>query len=474
MLSLRARIRQLLQGTSIRWLLMSYHLVLLIVTLGALSFAIHYLLGRFLWQASAERLRVAVAAGWYAELDDDAPKRRVVGLAAPRTFPNALEDITRRSAGRELFVRALDLDGNVLAEAGRFRQPPPVDAEQLQLLKMDERHSVDYFYQGKREWQVVLLPITDRGAWVGTLQACGLYRPNRELLSALDGYLLSGGLAAGLLALLLTFGLTRLLFYPLRRLMAATRRVREGDLAARTGLTSGNNEIFAVAAAFDGMVNQLEETFEAQRRFVADASHELKTPLTAIGGMAEVLRVGADGGRPELALRTIEKEVDRMSALVADLLTLSAAEQVVARSVVDLGPVLKELTTEMGMLYPDRRFVFDGSGDLKVRGDVQRVFRNLVDNAQAYSSGDVVVKAQRIGDRVLVSVSDTGPGIAASDLPHIFDRFYRADASRARKTGGSGLGLAIVRALVEQHGGTVEARSTPGEGSVFTVNMPAV
>ncbi|CAM9716074.1 unnamed protein product [Phaeothamnion confervicola] len=451
---------------------MLYQIVLLFVTLGVLSLVIHYLLGRFLWQSSQERLRVAVAAGWYAELDDDAPKRRVVGLAAPRSFPSGLEDIARRSAGRELFVRILDLDGNVLAEGGRFRYPPPIDPEQLNKLKMDERHSVDYFYAGKREWQVLLVPVTDRGNQVGLVQVCGPYRPNRELLAAVDGYLLTGALAAGLLALLVTFGVTRLMFFPLRRLLVATSRVREGDLSARTGLDQGSNEIFTVAAAFDGMVDQLEETFAAQRRFVADASHELKTPLTAIGGMAEVLRVGADGGRPELALRTIEKEVDRMSALVADLLTLSSAENARVETVSNLAPILKEMVAEMSLLHPDRSFAYAGTDELPVTGDLYRAFRNLLDNAHAYSSGPVRVDADTRKGRAVICVSDSGPGISPEDLPHIFDRFYRTDASRARKTGGSGLGLAIVRALVEKQGGTVTAQSTLGQGSTFTVTLP--
>ena len=504
-------LQKISRRTPIRWLILGYYLLILTITLGLLSFIIYSMVSRFLWFSNESRLRTAVESGWFLEVNEDETSHhlRGAGLPAPLTFPAEADELARRLSGRWMYVRILDPRGYVLAENGRSFTPPPVDMNRIEKLRdlvlagEGRRWRVSYLAGGRSNWQVLLIPVTRRERLVGIVQVCGLYRPAQELLSALGGYLLLGGLGAVLLATLITLAVARFLAHPMEKVIVATRRVRSGDLSARTGLPEGTNEMYAVASAFDKMVEQLQETFNTQRRFVADASHELKTPLTAIGGMTELLRMGVDRGQPEQrekALATIEKEVDRMTALVADLLTLSSAEQAapLTTALVDLRPVLLEIFEQSKLVWTQHRFELGesegaaGFEALPVRGDreqLARIFGNLLDNAAKYSSAEstIVLTASLPPSRsiqggagrggsapewVKVEVQDQGVGISEADLPRIFDRFYRVDSSRTRKTGGSGLGLSIVRALVEQHGGRVSCQSVYGEGTTFTVLLP--
>jgi two-component system OmpR family sensor kinase len=172
-----------------------------------------------------------------------------------------------------------------------------------------------------------------------------------------------------------------------------------------------------------------------------------------------------------------------MSKLVADLLTLSRAEQtwqtpatLHALTHLDLTRLVAEACVQSRVLSPTREFALEvGEEPLWVNGEreqLERVVRNLLDNAVHYSQGRIEVQVRRDDGGVLVEVADHGVGIAPEDVPRVFDRFFRADSSRTRKTGGSGLGLAIVRALVEQHGGSVRCSSQPGQGSIFTLRFP--
>ena len=291
--------------------------------------------------------------------------------------------------------------------------------------------------------------------------------------------LLAGAALAALLGALVGVPITGALLSPLGRVVSAAERVSGGDLEARVGL-AGADEIGRLGAAFDRMLDRIHAVLDAQRRFVADASHELKSPLTGIGGTVEVLaRLEENAEAPRLrALRSIETEVDRMGRLVGDLLTLSRVEggaRVVRKpiDVVELveeaieGPSARGVPIEIELWA---RPVVDGDAD-----ELRRVLRNLVDNAAKAiaAGGHIKVTVDARGDSAEVAVADTGVGIAADDLPHIFERFYRADAARSRATGGTGLGLAIVQSIAAAHGGSVQAASPgPGQGATFTIHLP--
>jgi signal transduction histidine kinase len=244
---------------------------------------------------------------------------------------------------------------------------------------------------------------------------------------------------------------------------------------------------------------RLEATLQAQRRFVADASHELRTPLTTIRGNAQLLQRGtaiADADREEM-VGQVASEAERMARLVGDLLTLARADGglVGSRTGVMMRPLLESVAFQARTLASGRVTVtvvpFTGDGDLEVDGDpdgLRQLLLALVDNAIKYTPpGGTVTLALASVPRVArygeggdvgtsstlarLSVIDTGIGIAPEDLPHVFERFFRAD--RARHTAGSGLGLSIARWIAEAHGGSVSVESSVGAGSMFTVALPA-
>jgi two-component system OmpR family sensor kinase len=219
------------------------------------------------------------------------------------------------------------------------------------------------------------------------------------------------------------------------------------------------------------------------RRFVADASHELRTPLTSIKGFSELYRQGAMTDTAQLMSR-IETEAGRMGLLVEDLLMLARldAHRPIEQAPVDLLALASDVVHSARATAPDRDIsveVLDGPGVPEVEGDVGRlaqVLSNVVANAIRHTPSDatITVKVGTIDDDAVMAVVDTGPGLADDDKARVFERFYRADASRHRTehSSGSGLGLSIVAALVAAHGGTVGVDDTPGGGATFWVRLP--
>ena len=252
---------------------------------------------------------------------------------------------------------------------------------------------------------------------------------------------------------------------------------RTRDLQQRLE-TSSQDEIGLLASTFNEMLERLESLFKTQERFVADVSHELRTPLTTIRGNIDLLKRGAarDPEAREEILETIDGETARMARLAADLLLLAQADAGIR---LDLKPV--ELDTLLLEVYRQARLVTQGQ-DIRlghedqavVWGDEDRLRQlllNLVDNAIKYTppGGQIVLDLDREPEWTMVSVRDTGSGILAKDLPHIFDRFYRVDKARSGGKTGTGLGLSIARWIAEAHGGWLTVESQEGQGSTFTV-----
>jgi signal transduction histidine kinase len=225
------------------------------------------------------------------------------------------------------------------------------------------------------------------------------------------------------------------------------------------------------------MIEHLERVFQSQKHFVADASHDLRGPLTAIQGNLDLLKF--DDLSPEErqeSLKAVEAEIWRMASVVSDLTVMAEIEagHLEQQEDVSLKKMLLDTREWPGLLAGNRRVVIGRQDDLWTRGSasrLERMLRNLVDNAIKYTpeGGTVALSLFRDGDWACLEVADTGIGIAPEHLPHIFDRFYRVDESRTRGGGGSGLGLAIAKNIVEQHGGRISVVSQPGKGSRFTV-----
>jgi signal transduction histidine kinase len=230
-------------------------------------------------------------------------------------------------------------------------------------------------------------------------------------------------------------------------------------------------------------VTKLRRMEEIRRDFVANASHELKTPLTAVRGFAETLLQGETP--EELRRQFLDKILNntlRMQYLVDDLLDLSRVESgtwIFAENEVDVARVAREVWDHLGPEQQPEDVEFGIEGDVLALGDEQAlhlIFRNLFDNALRYTpkGGRIRVRVAYSGPAVQVSVEDSGSGIASSALPRIFERFYRADSGRDRETGGTGLGLAIVRHLVQSMGGKVSAESELGRGATIRFSLPRV
>ena len=289
---------------------------------------------------------------------------------------------------------------------------------------------------------------------------------------------------------LLARAFIRLSLKPLSEVEVTAAAIAGGDLSARLPQSRPTTEVGKLTTSLNRMLERIEESFAVRvesesklRRFVADASHELRTPLTAIRGFAELHRQGAVSGEEktkELVGR-IEKESIRMGSLVEDLLLLARMDQTpeLAKEPVDLDTLVHEVVASARAAGPDHPITINiPSGDNFVLGDSIRVHQaiaNLLANARTHtpSGTPITVAIKELENETTITVADKGPGLSHADQEKIFERFYRADTSRARTKGeGSGLGLSIVDAVMKAHGGSVSVLSELGQGCEFTLHFP--
>ena len=297
-----------------------------------------------------------------------------------------------------------------------------------------------------------------------------------------------GGTVAVLVALaLVSWWMLRLGVDPLDSMTGTADAIAAGDLSKRVDHPDERTEAGRLGAALNAMLARIEDAFRAReasearlRRFAADASHELRTPLTSIQGYAELYRAGGLRSEAELgeAMRRMEQEARRMGTLVEDLLLLARLDQrrPLERSPVRLDEIVTDAVRDARVVEPDRPIELSAP-PLVVDGDEMRlrqVVGNLLANARIHTpAGAPVHVAVETSDGVArLVVADTGPGLEPEVAARVFERFFRADASRARAAGGTGLGLSIVAAVAESHGGRARVETTVGEGSRFIVELP--
>jgi signal transduction histidine kinase len=292
--------------------------------------------------------------------------------------------------------------------------------------------------------------------------------------------LLAGGLGAGI-ALVIARWVARGMTQPLRDMAQAARRMEAGDYSGRVR-TSSLDEVGRLAHAFNRMSAELESLEELRRELVANVSHELKTPISALRAHLENLLDGVERPDPE-TLQVMLAQSERLGRLVDQLLDLSRLESgdvPLERERVELAPLVEQVLSEIEVARPEHDVRLDDEIAVDLppvfadRERVHQVLFNLLDNAVRFTpaGGQVTVTATRHDGTVDVTVADTGPGIAPEHLPRVFERFYRVDSARSRDDGGTGIGLAIARSVVEAHGGRIWALSEPGRGSTFTFELP--
>ncbi len=334
----------------------------------------------------------------------------------------------------------------------------------------------------KIPWRVLTIPLVVGGRPIGTMQLAYNMKVNNTDRSALLDILVSIALISMIIAATASWLSIGQALAPLAAVTQTALQISQTDDLSRRIPYHGpqHDEVGRLISAFNETLSRLEQLFSSQQRFLADVSHELRTPLTVIKGNVDLMR--KIGTADEESLIGIEDEADRLTRLVGDLLLETQAESgklPLYFAPVELDTLLLEVFKEMRVLTRERiQLKLTDIDQIIVNGDrdrLKQVLINLVSNAIKYTpqGGEVYLSLCKIGDKARLIVRDTGPGIPAGDLPHIFERFYRAEKSRTRsKIGGFGLGLSIAYWIVTNHGGRIEVDSQEGKGTTFCIWLP--
>jgi len=305
--------------------------------------------------------------------------------------------------------------------------------------------------------------------------------PEQRYLSHVNTSLLIAGVVGAAVAILLGLFLTRQFTKPIRALKKGASRIARGDLAYRVEVKSGD-EFGELAKSFNSMAASLDSSEQSRRRLFADIAHELRTPLSVIEGTVDAMLDGVYEPSPD-NINSIKEETDVLTRLVGELRDLTLAESGHLKLEIEptnLAEMVQRRVSQAEVIARGKNVnlrtdIAEGLPEIEADGRrIEQVVANLLDNALNHtpSGGSVTIAASREKDGILVSVSDTGEGIPPEHLPYIFERFYRVDDARSRKTGGAGLGLAIAKQMVELHGGRIWVESEAGKGSKFSFTLP--
>ncbi|HLF28013.1 MAG TPA: HAMP domain-containing sensor histidine kinase [Anaerolineae bacterium] len=387
-------------------------------------------------------------------------------------------DLSGEFASPGIYAQVLDEAGRIIARSANLgAEALPIHEDRLAEV-LAGRSFYDTESIGGQNARLYHRPIVRDGLIVGAVQVGGSLHNLEDTLTRLGVIFVASILAALVVACVGSHVITRVGLRPLTHLADHAAHIgRVHDLSARVPYASSPDEAGRLAVTFNGMLTRLEAAFKAQQHFLAEAAHELRTPLASLLGNADLLvRYGDDPYHRAIALSAIRAEGRRTSRLLSDLLLSVQAD---AGWRLELRPT--PLAEVLCSVVENSRLHADGVAialadppPITVLGDADRlkqVFFNLVDNALRHtpSGGEVSLRASVDEGGATVTITDTGEGIPPDALPHIFDRFYRAPS----KSRGSGLGLAIARWIVEQHGGHIEVKSEIGRGSTFGVWLPA-
>jgi signal transduction histidine kinase len=449
-----------------------------------------------LWYAASFLVLLALAAGIFALCF-----KVILDLQVDHLLQTQAEQVSQSISATEgqfhfatspesitPWVRILDPHGQVVYTTPAFRgvrlspdsiQIPLTGSEWEDTVRLDTIHLVRFYAR----------PVQVQRVIIGVVQVG----------QPLDLVTETAGASALVLALLLpllllaclsgSVWLSGLALAPVRQLTQLAQAVQEsGDLHQRVPVPRARDDVRALAETLNAMLARLEAAFALQRRFVADASHDLRTPVAALLSLAENARDGIGVRTPSQALHDIAEQAERLSHLITNLLQLSQADEGHLRGeweVLHLDQLLRDVVISLLPLAAERQIALRPGllDDVSIEGDMAQlllVVMNLVDNALTYTpaGGTITLGVRRTtaqtSSQAELTVADTGIGIAPDDLPRIFERFYRADPARQRATGGSGLGLAIVQALVDAHHGRIQVTSTLGQGTNVIVRLPAI
>jgi heavy metal sensor kinase len=326
-----------------------------------------------------------------------------------------------------------------------------------------------------------LVPI--RGQWY-TIQMAAPVQEFDEALDKYRGFLFVALPFVLLFSTLSGYFMSRRALAPVDKIIEDARAFQVHSLSSRLAVPSTGDELQRLSETLNSMLMRIEGSFRKVTQFTADASHELRTPLAIMRTRAELtLRRPRPEAEYRDALEQVLTELERTSELVERLMLLARADSgqpVLNLVLVDLGEILRDTSMQAHLLATEKQIEFSGQIPPKPiwidadTASLRRLFLILVDNAVKYTShgGAVALGCEAVGGSAIITVRDNGIGISPDDLPNIFERFYRADKARSRESGGSGLGLAIGLWIAQAHGGTIEAESAAGQGSIFRVRLP--
>ena len=396
-----------------------------------------------------------------------APRKSVSATKAPGTGSQVTTKATPKASSNQR-VRLLDKSGKVVLDTGNTKETPrPVQTEQ----------------------QATRALLAPSGETVGYLTVSGSVSLSSDesnfLVNRLNRSAIIAGLIAGGIALLLALLLANRLIQPVQVLTKAAARLAQGDLSQRVAV-HGKDELADLGQAFNQMADSLGQAQASRKAMTADIAHELRNPLAVQRAHLEALQDGLYPSTPENLQPILDQNL-LLSRLVDDLRTLALADagqlrlERIPTDVIDLVERnVERFNPQAAMRAID--LSVESAEDLKSNPPVlnldparlEQILGNLLSNALRHTpdGGKIIVRTARSNGVVQIRIADNGPGIPEDDLPHIFERFYRADRSRSRSEGGSGLGLTIARQLAEAHGGALTAANAPEGGAVFTLSLP--
>ena len=494
-------------GLSLRTRLTLWYGALLALTLLGFSTFLYVLLQQSLGSSVDQRLTVRA----------DQIRREVsasIGnsLQPEDVAPRQLESTLGEFVEPGIYVQLLDGRARVVALSPNLAGGElPVPDSSREAIGGDQRKFDKVpVASGDANVRLLTVPIHQTGTdeVIGAVQVGESLTPLDNTMAAVERLLLVTGIAALMLAVIVGWLLTRSALSPVTRITATARHIAAtGDYRQRLHVTpprfGQGDELFFLAATFNDMIARLEHVLESQRRLLADTSHELRNPITIIrGNLALLRRDGVPEQTRREAVLEAEEEAARMGRLVGDLLLLARADTGEAPSLrrvpLDLAEVVSEVIEQVRHGTGQRHISLSIEGSSWVDGDrdrLKQLVANLVENAVRYTPAGGRIDVGLTGSRVQhdakaarsrsgrapdmpapmlsLTVNDSGIGISPADLPHVFERFYRADKARTRAHGGSGLGLSIAQFIVQVHGGRIEASSEgQNRGSTFTVQLP--
>ena len=381
--------------------------------------------------------------------------------------------------GSDVYIEVIDTDGQIaLKSANLQRFSQTLDDIGLRGVESVHRPVTRDVRTGGAHLRVLTVPLLVNDQVAGYLQVGTLREQVDNALNLLLIVLAVGGMGAIVASAVVGRLLAGQALRPIDTITQTALAIsRADDLDKRIPQVGPQDEVGRLATTFNIMLDRLEKLFRAQQRFIADISHELRNPLTTIRGNVDLMRHMNNVDMP--SLDAIQVESERMTRMVGDLLLLAQADagQLIRRERVELDTLMLQVYRQVRPLAEGIELVIGAEDQAAILGDPDRIKQlllNLVDNAIKYTpkGGKVTLGLQRVENWAQLSVADTGIGIPAQDLPHVFERFYRVDKARSRAAGGAGLGLSIVQWIVQVHSGKIDVRSEMGKGTTFIVWLP--